>query len=129
MFRNQKSKNKLIKKSSQRHLQSRNDYAFTTSQELVNLFIISLLNNTNQLIKNDENEKSETERSNTTILFFKIFIFFQKFKQAKNRFNIKIDKENFIFFHFYNRKFFEKNSSQIVFVNKKKSLIKIKINS
>ena len=63
------------------------------------------------------------------MLFFKTFIFFQKFKQAKNRFSIKVDTENFVFLHFYDRKSFGINSHQIVFVNKKKFLTKVKVNS
>ena len=128
MFKNQESKNKLIKKFFQRRLKNRSRHVFATYQKLNNSFIISLLNNTNQLVEEDEDEKSEAKKSNTIMLFSKTFIFFQKFKQAKSRFNIKVDTKNFVFFHFYDREFFEQNSHQIVFINKKKFLTKVKVN-
>ena len=76
------------------------------------------------MIENNKNKESKIEKLNIIMFFFKIFIFFQEFKQAKNNFNIKINKQNFVFFYFYNRKSFEKNSHQIVFVNKEKFLKK-----
>ena len=54
----------------------------------------------NQSITNDEDEKSER----------------------------KIDKENFIFFYFYDRKSFGKDSHRIVFINKNKFVTKVKTN-
>ena len=77
IFKNQKSKNKLIKKSSQRCFKNRNHNA---SVIFFDSFIISFFNDINQLIENNKNEKSEAKKLNMIILFFKIFIFFQKFK-------------------------------------------------
>ena len=128
MFKDQESKNKLIKKFFQRRFKSRSRHVFATYQELNDSFIIFLFNNMNQLIKKDEDKESEIKRLNTIMLFSKTFIFFQEFKQAKDRFNIKIDIKNFVSFHFYDREFFEQDSHQIVFINKKKFLTKIKIN-
>ena len=118
----------MIKKFSQRCFKSKNHHVSVIFQELIDLFIIFFLNNTNELIENNKNKESKAEKLNTIILFSKIFIFFEKFKQAKNRFNIKIDNENFVFFHFYDRKLFEKDLHQIIFVNKEKFLIKVKVN-
>ena len=129
MSKNQESKNKLIKKSSQRRLKSKSRHASATYQELNDLFIIFLVNDIDQLIEEDEDEKSEAERLNTTMLFFKKFIFFQESKQAKNRFNIKVNTKNFVSFHFYDREFFGQDSHQTVFINKKKFLTKVKVNS
>ena len=80
MFKNQKSKNKLIKKFSQRRFKSKNRHVSATYQKLNDSFIIFLVNDINQLIEENEDEKSETEKSDTIMLFFKKFIFFQKFK-------------------------------------------------
>ena len=46
----------------------------------------------------------------------------------KDRFNIKIDEKNFVFFYYYDRKFFERNSQKFVFVSKEKFLKKVKVN-
>ena len=80
MFKDQESKNKLIKKFFQRRFKSKSRHASATYQELNNSFIIFLVNDTNQLIEEDEDEKNETKESDTTMLFFKEFIFFQEFK-------------------------------------------------
>ena len=110
MFKDQESKNKLIKKSFQRRFKSKSRHVSATYQELNDSFIIFLVNDIDQLIEENEDEKSETKKSNTIMLFSKKFIFFQKFKQAKNRFSIKINTENLVFLHFYDRKFFEQDS-------------------
>ena len=68
------------------------------------------------------------KKSDTIMLFLKTFIFFQEIKQAKNHFDIKINKEDSVSFYYYDRKSFEKDSQEIVFVNKKKFLKKIKVN-
>ena len=128
MIKDQKSKNKLIKKSSQRRFRNKNRRAFATHQESIDSFIIFFLNDMNQLIANNENEKNEMKKSNTIMLFLKTFIFFQKIKQAKDRFDIKINKENFMSLYYYDREFFEKDSQEVVFVNKKKFLKEIKTN-
>ena len=107
----------MIKKSYQRRFKSRNRHVSVTYQELKDAFIIFLVNDINQLIEEDKNEKNEIEKSDTIIFSFKTFIFFQKFKQAKDCFSIKINTKNLVFFHFYDRKFFKTNSHQIIFVN------------
>ena len=76
IFKDQESKNKLIKKSFQRRLKNRNRHVSATYQELNDSFIISFINDTNQLIKENEDEKNETEKSNTIMFFSKTFIFF-----------------------------------------------------
>ena len=76
MIKDQKSKNKLIKKSSQRRFKSKNRHVSATHQESIDSFIIFLLNDMNQLIANDEDEKNEMKKLNTIMLFLKTFIFF-----------------------------------------------------
>ena len=80
MIKDQESKNKLIKKSSQRRFRNKNRHAFATHQESVDSFIIFLFNDMNQLIADDEDEKNEMKKSDTIMLFLKTFIFFQKIK-------------------------------------------------
>ena len=67
-------------------------------------------------------------RSNTIIFYFKTINFFQAFSKAKDRYNVKINKKNFVFLDFRDPQFFEKDLKQFIFVNKKKFLQKIKIN-
>ena len=130
-------KDKLIKKSSERRFKNRNRYSFATHAELVEIFIIFLLNHINQSIANDKNEKKKSIKiSDTSILrldtimfYFKMINFFQAFLKAKDQYNVKINKNDFVFFYFRDRQFFEKGLKQFVFINKKKFLKKIKINS
>ena len=70
----------MIKKSSQRRFRNKSQHASATYQELNDSFIIFLINDIDQLIEEDEDEKNETEKSDTIILFSKKFIFFQEFK-------------------------------------------------
>ena len=67
-------------------------------------------------------------RSNMIISYFKMINFFQTFLKANDRYNIKINMNDFISFYFRDRQFFEKNLKQFVFVNKEKFLKEIKIN-
>ena len=98
---------------------------------------MSFLNNINQSIANDKNEKEKLIkifdtsilRSDTIIFYFKTINFFQMFSETKDRYNVKINKKNFIFFYFRDRQFFKKNLKQLVFINKEKFLQKVKINS
>ena len=80
MIKNQESKNKLIKKFSQRRLKNKNQHVSATHQESVDSFIIFFLNDMNQLIANDKNEKNEMKKLNTIMFFLKTFTFFQKIK-------------------------------------------------
>ena len=92
-------------------------------------------NDTNQSIADDKNKKkksikiSDTPilRSDTIMFYFKTINFFQTFSEAKDRYNVKINKKNFVSFYFRDRQFFEKNLKQFVFVNKEKFLQEIKI--
>ena len=124
------SKDKLIKKSFKRHFRNRSRHSFATHAESVEIFIMSLFNDMNQSIADDKNEKeksikiSDTSvlRSDTIMFYFKTINFFQTFSKAKDRYNIKINKKNFVFLYFRDRQFFEKDLKQFVFVNKKKFL-------
>ena len=129
-------KDKLIKKFSERRLKSKSRHFFATHAESVEAFIMFLFNDTNQSIANDRNEKEKSIkifdtsilRSNTIMSYFKAINFFQTFSKAKNRYNIKINKKNFVSFYFRNRQFFEKDLKQLVFINKEKFLQEVKIN-
>ena len=61
-------------------------------------------------------------------LYFKAISFFQNVSLTKNRYNIKLDFENFISFYYYNRQFAKKNQQYLVFINKEKFLKKAQIN-
>ena len=129
-------KDKLIKKSSEHHFKSKNRHFFATHAESVEILIIFFFNDTNQSIANDRNEKKKLIkifdtsilRSDTIMSYFKMINFFQMFLKAKNRYNIKININDFVFLYFRDRQFFEKNLKQFVFVNKEKFLKEVKIN-
>ena len=101
-------KNKLIKKSFERQFKSKNRHSFATHAELIEIFIMFLFNDTNQSIANDNYEKKKSIkifntsilRSNTIMFYFKTINFFQTFSKTKNRYNIKINKKDFVFFYF-----------------------------
>ena len=130
-------KNKLIKKSFERRFKNRNRHSFATHAEPVETFIMFLFNDMNQSIADDNYEKEKSIkifntsvlRSNTIMFYFKTINFFQAFSKAKDRYNVKINKNDFVFFYFRDRQFFEKNLKQFVFVNKEKFLKEVKINS
>ena len=129
-------KDKLIKKFFERRFKSKNRHSFVTHAKSIEIFIMFLFNDTNQSIADDKNEKKKLIkifdmsilRLDTIMFYFKTINFFQTFLKAKDRYNVKINKKNFVFFYFRDRQFFEKNLKQFVFVNKKKFLQKIKIN-
>ena len=124
------SKNKLIKKPFERRLKNKSWHFFATHAESVETFIMFFFNDTNQSIADDKNEKKKSIkifntsilRSNTTMFYFKTINFFQTFSKAKNRYNVKINKKNFVSFYFRDRQSFEKNLKQFVFVNKEEFL-------
>ena len=60
--------------------------------------------------------------------YFKIISFFQNVSLAKNRYNIKLDFENFVSFYYYNRQFAKKNQQYFVFINKEKFLKEVQTN-
>ena len=60
--------------------------------------------------------------------YFKTISFFQNISLTKNRYNIRFNFENFIFFYYYDRQFAKKNQQYFVFINKKKFLEKAQIN-
>ena len=110
-------KDKLIKKSFEYRFKSKNRHFSATHAESIEIFIMFLFNNINHSIANNKNKKkksikiSDTSilRSNTIMSYFKTINFFQTFSKAKNRYNIKINKKNFVSFYFRDRQFFEKN--------------------
>ena len=77
-------KDKLIKKSFEHHLKSKNRHFFATHAESVEIFIMSFFNDMNQSIADDKNEKeksieiSDTSilRSDTIMFYFKMINFF-----------------------------------------------------
>ena len=129
-------KDKLIKKSFKRRLKSRNWRFFATHAKSVETFIMFFFNDMNQSIANDKDKEKKSIkifntsilRSNTIMFYFKTINFFQMFLKAKDRYNIKINTNDFVFFYFRDRQFFEKDLKQFVFVNKKNFLKEIKIN-
>ena len=78
------SKDKLIKKSSERRFKSRNRHFFATHAELVEAFIMFFFNDMNQSIANDKNKKEKLIkifdtsilRLNTIMFYFKMINFF-----------------------------------------------------
>ena len=99
MFNRKESKNKVNKKSFNRRLKSRNRYSSVINLKSFDLLVISLLNDTNQSTTENKNEKSEQiKMSNTMKLYFKTISFFQNVLLTKNRYNIKFNFENFVFF-------------------------------
>ena len=60
--------------------------------------------------------------------YLKTISFFQNVSLAKNRYNIKLNFENFIFLYYYDRQFAKKNEQYFVFINKKNFLKKAQIN-
>ena len=61
--------------------------------------------------------------------YFKIINFFQNVSLAKDRYNIKLNFENLVFFYYYDRQFAKKNQQYLVFINKEKFLKEAQINS
>ena len=114
-------KNKVNKKFFNRCFKSRSRYSFATNLESFDSFVISLLNDTNQLTTENKNEKSEQIKMSDTIKsYFKIINFFQNVSLAKDRYNIKLNFGNFVFFYYYDRQFAKKNQQYFIFINKEK---------
>ena len=61
--------------------------------------------------------------------YFKAISFFQNISLTKNRYNIRLNFENFIFLYYYDRQFAKKNQQYFVFINKEKFLKEAQINS
>ena len=55
-------------------------------------------------------------------LYCKIISVFQNVSLTKDRYNIKLDSENFVFLYYYDRQFAKKNQQYLVFINKEKFL-------
>ena len=62
-------------------------------------------------------------------LYFKVISFFQNILLTKDCYSIKLDFENSVFLYYYDRQFAKKNQQYFVFINKKKFLKEIQINS
>ena len=129
MFNREESMNKINKKSFNRRFKSRSRYSSAMNLKSFDSFVISLFNDTNQSTAKDKNEKSEQiKMSNTMKLYFKTISFFQNVLLTKNRYNIKLNFENFIFLYYYDRQFAKKNQQYFVFINKEKFLKETQIN-
>ena len=61
-------KDKLIKKFSERHFKNKSRHSFATHVKSVDFVITSFLNNINQLIMNNENEKDESIKVSDTFI-------------------------------------------------------------
>ena len=110
MFNRKESKNKVNKKSFNRRFKSKSRYSSATNLESFDFFVIFLFNDINQSTTKDKNEKSEQiKMSNTMKSYFKIISFFQNVSLTKDRYNIKLDFENSVFFYYYDRQFAKKN--------------------
>ena len=121
-FNKEESKIRMNKKSFNRRLKSRSRYSSATNLKSFDLFVIFLFNDTNQLITENKNEKSKQIKVLDTIkLYSKTISFFQNVLLTKDRYNIKLDFENFIFLYYYDRQFVKKDLQYFVFINKKSS--------
>ena len=130
MSNKEELKNKVNKKFSNRRLESRNRYSSVINLKSFDFFVIFLLNDTNQLTTKNRNEKNEQiKMSDTMKLYFKTISFFQNVSLIKDRYNIKLNVENFISFYYYDRQFAKKNQQYFVFINKEKFLKETQINS
>ena len=129
MSNRKKSKNKVNKKSFNRCFKSRSRYSSAINLKSFDFLVIFLLNDTNQLITKDKNEKSEQiEMSDTMKSYFKAINFFQNVSLIKDRYNIKLNFENSVSLYYYDQQFAKKNQQYFVFINKEKFLKEIQIN-
>ena len=102
MFNKEKLKNRVNKKSFDRRLKSRSQYFSATNLKSFDLFIIFLLNDTNQLTaKNKNKESKQIKMLDTMKSYFKTINFFQNVSLAKDCYNIRLDFENSIFLYYY----------------------------